>query len=467
MKIIPNYYSEYKNLSLPWIDTLPSHWKMVRGKNIFYCIDSRSKTGNEELLTVSSADGVVKRKNANVTMFKAESYIGYKLCWPDDLVINSLWAWARGLGVSKYHGIISSAYGVYRIKDTTKANPLFIHEFVRSAVFQWELQVRSKGIWTSRLQLTDESFLDAPFLLPPIEEQNAIVRFLDYYDRLIKRYIRAKQKQIKLLNEQKQAIIHQAITRGLDPNVKLKPSGMEWLGDIPYHWEILPGKATFQEKRIPNIGLIEKKVLSLSYGKIIVKSEEKLRGLVPNSFETYQIIDDGDIIVRPTDLQNDQISLRFGLCNERGIITSAYLCLNTKNSLSSEFAYYLLYSYDLIKIIYSLGSGLRQNLSWDDFKYLPILVPPILEQTSIVDYINLKNHYSEKQIQDYQHETTKLKEYQTRLIADVVTGKQDVRVAATRLPAMMEIEEIEDIEETLLEDVALEEDEVTAEEGEA
>ncbi|MBU1682867.1 restriction endonuclease subunit S, partial [Patescibacteria group bacterium] len=379
----------------------------------------------------------------------------------------SLWAWARGLGVSKYHGIISSAYGVYRIKDTTKANPLFIHEFVRSAVFQWELQVRSKGIWTSRLQLTDESFLDAPFLLPPIEEQNAIVRFLDYYDRLIKRYIRAKQKQIKLLNEQKQAIIHQAITRGLDPNVKLKPSGMEWLGDIPYHWEILPGKATFQEKRIPNIGLIEKKVLSLSYGKIIVKSEEKLRGLVPNSFETYQIIDDGDIIVRPTDLQNDQISLRFGLCNERGIITSAYLCLNTKNSLSSEFAYYLLYSYDLIKIIYSLGSGLRQNLSWDDFKYLPILVPPILEQTSIVDYINLKNHYSEKQIQDYQHETTKLKEYQTRLIADVVTGKQDVRVAATRLPAMMEIEEIEDIEETLLEDVALEEDEVTAEEGEA
>ncbi len=214
------------------------------------------------------------------------------------------------------------------------------------------------------------------------------MRYLDYMDRRIKRYIRAKQKLIKLLEEQKQAIIHQAVTRGLDPNAKMKPSGIEWLGDIPEHWEILPGKVCFQEKRKTlNTRLINNKVLSLSYGKIIVKPKEKMHGLVPASFETYQVIEKNDIIVRPTDLQNDHTSLRFGLCNEKGIITSAYLCLNRKDKLISKYGYLLLHNYDLIKIIYGLGSGLRQNLSWDDFKYLPCLVPPIFEQILITDYI--------------------------------------------------------------------------------
>ncbi|MEO7724623.1 MAG: hypothetical protein ABIU29_08055 [Chthoniobacterales bacterium] len=169
-------------------------------------------------------------------MFKAESYKGYKLCWPGDLVINSLWAWGGGLGVSQHHGIISSAYGVYRLRDDASAIPSFVHEVVRSSPFNWELHVRSKGIWTSRLQLTDESFLDAPFYLPPPDEQDAIVRFLDHANGRIERAMRAKRKLIALLHEQKQAIIHRAVTRGLDPTVPLKPSGIPWLGDIPQHW---------------------------------------------------------------------------------------------------------------------------------------------------------------------------------------------------------------------------------------
>ena len=111
-----NPYPEYKESGLPWLGKVPRHWVIKRAKSIFQRIDQRSKTGKEELLTVSSKRGVVPRKTANVTMFKAESYLGYKLCWPGDLVINSLWAWAGGLGVSNHHGIISSAYGVYRIR---------------------------------------------------------------------------------------------------------------------------------------------------------------------------------------------------------------------------------------------------------------------------------------------------------------------------------------------------------------
>jgi type I restriction enzyme, S subunit len=164
-------YTVYKDSGVSWLGEVPEHWAVKRGKAIFRCIDIRSSKGEEELLTVSSDRGVVPRSSATVTMFKAESYVGYKLCWPGDLVINSLWAWARGLGVSRYHGIVSSAYGVYRLRPKFEAYSEFVHQLVRSNPFQWELQVRSKGIWISRLQMTDESFLGAPFPLPPPESK--------------------------------------------------------------------------------------------------------------------------------------------------------------------------------------------------------------------------------------------------------------------------------------------------------
>ena len=220
-------YPAYKPSGVEWLGDVPAHWAVRRGKVLFHPIDARSDTGDEELLTVSAERGVVPRRNANVTMFKAESYVGYKLCWPGDLVINSLWAWAHGLGVSSQHGIISSAYGVYRLRPTFQNHTRFIHYLVRSVPFQWEFQVRSKGIWISRLQLTDEAFLGAPFPLPPLPEQRAIVRYLNHMDDRIRRYVAAKEKLIALLEEERQAVIHRAVTRGLDPNVPLKPSGVE------------------------------------------------------------------------------------------------------------------------------------------------------------------------------------------------------------------------------------------------
>ncbi len=236
-------YPGMKESSVPWLGAVPEHWTMKRGKALFHCVDVRSSAGEEELLTVSSERGVVPRSSATVTMFKAESYAGYKLCWPGDLVINSLWAWGRGLGVSRHHGIISSAYGVYRLRPIFTEYSDYVHELVRSTPFNWELQVRSKGIWISRLQLTDEAFLGAPFPLPPPQEQAAIVRFLDHADRRIRRYIHAKQKLIALLEEQKQAIIYQAVTgkinvRTSQPYPAYKDSGVEWLGEVPKHWEV-------------------------------------------------------------------------------------------------------------------------------------------------------------------------------------------------------------------------------------
>ena len=178
------------------------------------------------------------------------------------------------------------------------------------------------------------------------------------------------------------------MTPGIKPYSDYKLSGVEWLGDVPAHWEVLPGRACYYEKKVPNTGMRETTVLSLSYGQIVVRPVEQLHGLVPASFETYQIIDSGDIVIRPTDLQNDWNSLRFGLSLHCGIITSAYMCFRTKGVMLREYGHLLLHTYDTKKIFYGLGSGLRQNLNWSDFKYLLCVVPPLAEQAAIVRYLD-------------------------------------------------------------------------------
>ena len=213
----------------------------------------------------------------------------------------------------------------------------------------------------------------------------------------------------------------------LPPYPAYKDSGVPWLGKVPEHWEVLPGHGCFVERKQPNIGLMETTVLSLSYGRIVVKPEDKLRGLVPASFETYQIVDPGDIVCRPTDLQNDQNSLRFGLVRNRGIITSAYMTFRTTGRLDSNYGYLLLHAYDVKKIFYGLGSGLRQNLDWRDFKRLPCLVPPLPEQTAIVRFLDYMDRRIRRFIRAKQKLIKLLEEYRQALIHQAVTGKIDVR----------------------------------------
>ena len=182
-------YPDYKDSGVAWLGQIPAHWEFRRSKYVFNSIDIRSKSGHEELLTVSANYGIIPRKEATVTMFQAESYEGYKLCWPDDLVINSLWAWMQGLGFSRYHGIVSSAYGVYRLKEHFSRYARYFDYLLRSQAYLWELRVRSKGIWKSRYQLTNESFFDMPILIPSESDQKKIVDFLDDKCEKIDRFI--------------------------------------------------------------------------------------------------------------------------------------------------------------------------------------------------------------------------------------------------------------------------------------
>ena len=462
-------YPAMKDSGVPWLGEVPEHWGVRRGKNIFRCVDVRSETGREELLTVSSERGVIPRRSTTVTMFKAESYVGHKLCWPGDLVINSLWAWARGLGVSRYQGIVSTAYGVYRPLAEANVESRFIHELVRSTPFHWELQVRSKGVWTSRLQLTDESFLGAPFPLPPPYEQSTIVRYLDYMDRRIRKYIRAKQKLIKLLEEQKQAIIHRAVTRGLDPNVRLKPSGVEWLGDVPEHWEVR------------KLGHIAVSFRTGPFGSILHQSDYVEGGtpvINPTHMSHGWIVEDtrcsvpatvADRLINYRLEQYDLIFSRRGELGRCALVRDrevGWLC--GTGSIRVRVAYnniepeYLIQSLQVGWIgeylsLFSVGATM-DSLNTGILKGVPVLVPPINEQRAILMRISGESSRIDSASAAARREIALLREYRTRLISDVVTGKLDVREVAARLPneadepePLDEIEAVENGEEMMSE----------------
>ena len=422
-------YPDYRKAGLRWLHHIPSHWKVQRAKTVFQPIDVRSKTGQEELLTVSSSDGIRRRSEKKVTMFQAKSYVGHKLCWPGDLVINSLWAWAKGLGISKYHGIISTAYGVYRPKKQYSTFADYFHPLLRSEAYDWEFKVRSKGIWISRLQLTDTSFLDMPVLLPPVEEAEQIGQFIKGYDQRVNRLIRAKQRLITLLNEQKQAIIQRAVTRGLDPDVPLKPSGVDWLGDVPAHWEMHAHWTIASPRKERNPGGLNLLSVFLDRG-VIPYGEGGGQVHAPSlNLGNYQVVHPGDFVL------NNQQAWRgsVGVSRYHGIISPAYIVLKVAESCHPEYLNYLMRSQVMVAqfLVASRGVGdIQRQLYWPHLRNVLVPLPPKEEQETIAAHLAAETREISAAISLAQSEIDLIREYRTRLIADIVTGKLDVRGVA-------------------------------------
>jgi len=192
-----------------------------------------------------------------------------------------------------------------------------------------------------------------------------------------------------------------------------------WESRTPSHWSVRPGLAVLEENRRKNSDLLESQVLSLSYGRVVVKPLDKQRGLVPDSYEGYQVLDPGDIVVRPTDLQNDQTSIRIGHVKDRGIITSAYIGLRPRGDWIDAYAYQYLTVVDSSKRIYGMGSGLRQQLGWPDLKRMPCLVPSGEEQTAIVKYLTHANARIDRAIDAKGRLIRLLQEEETALVRSI------------------------------------------------
>ena len=210
-------YPSYKDSGVAWLGTVPAHWQVRAAKWYFRESDDRSETGSEELLSVSHITGVTPRSDKkNITMFKAESNVGYKLCGPGDIVVNTMWAWMAALGIARQTGIVSPSYAVYRPHVSSMLNGEYADLLLRSTAYQNEYVCRSTGIRSSRLRLYPEDFLRIGILCPPSEEQCSIVEFVDQASARTVRYIDRTYDEVARLEEYRARLIADVITGELD-----------------------------------------------------------------------------------------------------------------------------------------------------------------------------------------------------------------------------------------------------------
>lgn len=323
-------YSEYKDSGVEWLGEIPAHWNIKRLGQFFE--ERREKVSDKDYPALSvTMQGIIPQLD---TAAKTEAGDNRKLVLKDDFVINSRSDRKGSAGVSRFNGSVSLISIVMRPMGI---NPRFAHYLLRCRPFQEEFYRYGKGI-VADLWSTNSSELKN-IHLPEIQfsESEKITIFLDHETAKIDNLIEKQHQLIELLKEKRHAVISHVVTKGLNPDVPMKDSGVEWVDSIPSHWEVMPTFSLCEASMKKNYDGIESNVLSLSYGKIIPRNVDTNYGLLPESFNTYQIVECRDIILRLTDLQNDKNSLRVGLVKQKGIITSAYLKLKSKSIISPDF----------------------------------------------------------------------------------------------------------------------------------
>lgn len=415
---------EAKSSGIAWIGTIPKCWETDKLKYHLRRNEPRNP-GDVVVLSLYRELGVIPKDsrddNHNVT---SEDTSKYKYVRPGDFVINKMKAWQGSVAVSEYEGIVSPAYFVYEFTDDTIFKRYF-HYLLRSC-YKDEFMRLSGGIRVGQWDLPADALENTPILIPPMDEQCRIADFLDAKCAEIDALTADIQSQIDTLEQYKRSVITETVTKGLNPDAETKDSGIEWVGAIPAHWSIHPVYNYFGERKNKNSFGNEDNLLSLSYGRVIRKDINTSDGLLPESFNTYNIVEAGDIIIRPTDLQNDKRSLRTGLVKEHGIITSAYIDLCPLKQVDSRYFHFLLHAYDVMKVFYNMGNGVRQGLNYSEFSRLMVFEPPYEEQVAMADYLETKVTEVDAINEQKKEQMAVLDAYKRSLIFEYVTGKKEV-----------------------------------------
>lgn len=381
------------------------------------------------LLSVVREKGVIPRdiedreENHN---FIPEDLSNYKVVDVGQLAMNKMKAWQGSYGVSRFKGIVSPAYFIFDVKGVHVS---FFHTAIRSKAYVPFFTQASDGVRIGQWDLSKERIREIPFFVPPLDEQQAIVRYLDRADECIQRAISAKERLVELLTEQRQAVIHQAVTRGLDPNVRLKDSGSEWLGEVPEHWNIFPLSAVAQPKTDTYQEGLELLSVYLDRGVIHFKDAgERRTNPTSEDLSNYKVVESGDFVL------NNQQAWRgsVGVSKFTGVVSPAYFVLSLSEVLTLDFANLLFRDRSMVSqyLVSSRGVGtIQRNLYWPYLKQITVAVPPVSEQTKIIRRLDKATADIDTAIANAQRQIDLLREYRTRLIADVVTGQVDVRGA--------------------------------------
>ncbi|MDO6547330.1 restriction endonuclease subunit S [Pseudoalteromonas carrageenovora] len=410
-------------LETPFLKTVPNNWKTKRIKYLLDEVNIRSKTGTEELLSLSKYRGVVKKDSLEEKSGGAESLIGYKLVNEGQLVINKMQAVNGLLAVSKLRGITSPDYSVYKVKGEEEVDIDFLTYILAQPEYLTEFKRRVTGVMEGFIRLYTDDLFDIKVAFPSVDYQRKIVRFLERKTSQIDDAINLKQKQIELLKERKEIIIQNALINGLDSSVSRKNSDIEWLGELPSHWKLRKVKHLFQLVMEPAEKNNEHELLSI-YAAIGVRPRKDLaeKGNKASTTDGYWLVEKGDVIVNKLLAWMGAI----GLSEYQGVTSPAYDILRPSVDMEPLFYHYLFRmkqcSVELKK--HSRGiMDVRLRLYFDKFGSLYVPYPPIDEQKKIIKFIQRHVSKLDKSEQIFQSQIDQFKEYRASLINSALSGK--------------------------------------------
>lgn len=416
---------EMKPSSMEWVGDIPASWKVMPNKYLMHKKKEICPVYNgEDILSLTMKGVIVRDLDAGGKM--PASFDRYQRLEPGNLLmcLFDIDVTPRCIGLIKQAGLSSPAYSQFVLCDD--ANAAYYCYYYTMLDNDKTLLHLAKNL---RHSLTEDQLGAIPVIVPPTDEQHRIADFLDAKCAEIDALTTDIQTQIDTLEQYKRSVITETVTKGLNPAAETKDSGIEWVGRIPAHWPIHPVYSYYGERKNKNRLGKEDNLLSLSYGRVIRKDINTNDGLLPESFNTYNIVEAGDIIIHPTDLQNDKRSLRTGLVKEHGIITSAYIDLCPLKQVDSRYFHFLLHAYDVMKVFYNMGNGVRQGLNYSEFSRLMVFEPPYEEQVAMADYLETKVTEVDAIIEQKKEQMAVLDAYKRSLIFEYVTGKKEVPVS--------------------------------------
>ena len=408
-------YDTYKDSGVQWLGEIPGHWGSVRVKNIFKESQDITIDGKEEQLSVTQAFGIIRSKDAKISN-PPSSTLGWKIVKKGDIVFNKYKAHSGVFFASKYDGIVTFNYSVYNCFDN--CYPKYYELLFHTPSCINELKKLMRGVGESISPLYTVQLYTIHIPLPPHPEQHAIVSYLDDKCGKIDEWIEKKQKEVELLGEMKQRVIADAVTRGLNPDVKMKATNIAWLPEVPEHWEMSKVSSHFRQR---NEKVSDKDYPALSVSKQGVTPQLDNVALSNAEGASRKLVKVGDYAVNSRSDRKGSC----GVSKYEGSVSLITIVLEPFG-IDNEYIHHLFRSKPWVEEFYRNGRGIVSDLWTTNFQmmkgmYFP--VPPLSEQRAIVSYINERTAKIDKMVENVNREIESLKEYKQRLISDVVTGQ--------------------------------------------
>lgn len=413
---------EMKNSWLPSFGLIPADWEIKKLKAIL-TLRNEKNSGDGELLSVYLDRGVISYSDSNgMQVHKpSQDLSNYQTVYVGDFVLNNQQAWRGSVGVSKYDGIISPAYFVYRLTEC--CYPEYMNYLFRDSSMVQQYETSSRGVGTIQRNIFAPWLLNCWTVLPSLDEQRRIATYLDTKCAEIDALTADIQTQIDTLEQYKRSVITEAVTKGLNPDAEMKDSGIQWIGMMPAHWDCIRGKYILKYIQKP-VRDDDGVITCFRDGEVTLRSNRREDGFTMADKEIgYQGIDVGDLVVHGM----DGFAGAIGISDSRGKASPVLNVLDTKQN--KRYIMYFLRSMAYSDVFLALATGIRVrscDLRWNKLSELFYPIPPLEEQEAIVDYIDSILRRTDEVIAAKKEQLSTLEAYKKSLIYEYVTGKKEV-----------------------------------------